>query len=332
MSRGNLHLAKVLIDRGAGVTDFELNAAVWEASETSDTEMVRRFLSMFPCIGHAAPTAFGIAVEKNNRFLVHSLLQCGIDPRGWAQDPVSNYRYRSNHRDVAGWWHSRPYSRTSVLEIIARTGDLAMLQTLLQCTTWTRQEVGCALTVSLGYEKYHIVQCLLEHGADVNQEVGSSPLNIALKHQNVPLTQALITAGSNLNHVPYGGFQHTALQCAVNKDNMELVRVLLKGGADANIPAARGLGAMMLQLAVKNGNIELISMLLKAGADVNNPPALAHGATALQLAVRNGNMGLINMLLEAGADVNQAAGIGYGATALQFAAISRLYRDRSHPA
>jgi len=108
----------------------------------------------------------------------------------------------------------------------------------------------------------------------------------------------------------------TPLQWAVRADDLPMVQSLLGAGANAKTP--NRYGVTPLELAATNRDPAMITTLLKAGAD---PAALKPGGqTILMTAARTGNPDVVRILLaHTGSDVNAKEG-SYGETALMWAA------------
>lgn len=125
-------------------------------------------------------------------------------------------------------------------------------------------------TTKISHEEiFRFVKQLVEKGADVNQEEGSS---------------------------------RTALQAAVCSGNLAVVEFLLKEGADANnVPTPdrfHEIPVTALQYAAINGDLAIALCLLKAGADINAARIGEYGRTALEGATQNGRLEMVNLLLQ----------------------------------
>jgi len=121
------------------------------------------------------------------------------------------------------------------------------------------------------------VRILLAHGADVNasNDVGDSPLMIALADGNKPVVRCLLEHGADVNlHNIYGG---TALGWYANTDDVE---ILLK--YKANINAADNDGCTALIMAVDRGDTDTARILLHHMA--NKHIRDKSGRTALSIA------------------------------------------------
>ncbi|KAH8690778.1 ankyrin repeat-containing domain protein [Talaromyces proteolyticus] len=314
---GNFPLAKILVERGASISDLELCEAV-KHTNFDFIDLFLRQLVHRPC---AAPNAYAKAIQyPHTAFIVDRFLDAGIDPRGKVvSNGFSSLLYL---HQLHGTIDTELLESVLEQAVIWQSGRF--LQTFLKVTTWTSIAKGRALTVCLRYKNTHLVQDLLNAGADVNQQISihpthSMPLVMAVQMQDVSLIRKLLGASADIKWIPpeHGD---TILQRAVRTGNKEIVDILIAAGADVNAPASRRRGKTALQLATHDGNIELVETLLGAGADVNQEPAEEGGATALQFASIRGYIGIARKLLDEGADVNAPKSIFWGRTALEGAA------------
>ncbi|KAI9376178.1 ankyrin [Aspergillus egyptiacus] len=315
----SISLAKLLVERGAPISDHELASAVerWKISgDRQYFELIQlclQKLSHQPC---AAPNAFYTALEcKNAAFLVHRFLEIGLDPRGKRR--VSGFQnpmfYRVPDEDSGE-------TSASVLEKAFCQRNDALFWDILHAGAWTPVEKGQALAMILDrveggfphrwYKTF--VQGLLDAGADVNVNTSRFylPLLSAIHMEDGSLIRALISRGAEKKY----------LDVAVGIGNRHIVKVLLDEGVDINRPADAEEGTTALQMAVECGDIDMVDMLLAAGANANDAAAEDSGATALQFAAIQGHMEIARKLLERGADVNAAGSRWYGRTALEGAA------------
>ncbi|HEX5226395.1 MAG TPA: ankyrin repeat domain-containing protein [Bryobacteraceae bacterium] len=111
----------------------------------------------------------------------------------------------------------------------------------------------------------------------------------------------------------------TSLHLAVRANDLALTDRLIQAGADVN--AATRYGVSPLSLAATQGNPKILESLLKAGAKpAQAESALRDGQTLLMLASKAGDAAAVNLLIEHGANVN-AAETRTGTTAIMWAAI-----------
>lgn len=318
----NPPLAKLLVERGAPITDLELAAAVDDYRCIGrNFEILQLFLdklSQHPC---AVPNAFGKALEYNHvNFLIHRFLEVGLDPGGkvvanGASTDIFLYQLHGTIENEL---------LDSVLEQAVIGCEGALLGTLLNARTWTAVEKGRALTKGLYYKHRNVAQKLLDAGADVNQACMVSldpytPLCLAIQMEDISLTRRLVALGADAewSRSCFNNREKTLLCIAVRTGNRHIVKVLLDAGADVNRPASSLCGRTALQEAAQKGNVQIVDMLLDAGADVNQDPAESSGGTALQLAAIQGYIGIARKLLGRGANVNAKMFRHLGRTALE---------------
>ncbi|KAJ8125223.1 hypothetical protein O1611_g8416 [Lasiodiplodia mahajangana] len=198
----------------------------------------------------------------------------------------------------------------------------------------TGEEYGNALTAAAYDGTLHIIEMLLDAGADVNAPEGYA-IQAAATQGHYGIVEELLKRGANVNalttneNFPEG----TALQGATEAGQTEIVRLLLESGADPNhgsgecappiIAASRGAEVEILDLLVKAKPkidvfggpdmstplinaaaympVSSVEQLLAAGADINLTDN--DGNTALIMASVRGDDDAVKCLLENGADI-----------------------------
>ena len=95
--------------------------------------------------------------------------------------------------------------------------------------------VETPLSIAIDDAKLDVVRLLIEHGADLelNIGMGETALFRAVKNNNVAAAELLIVHGTSVNHQTPSG--ETPLGMAAFKLNTALIRLLLRHGADVNI-------------------------------------------------------------------------------------------------
>jgi len=200
------------------------------------------------------------------------------------------------------------------------------------------------LLVAINAKGLATIELLLELGADPDHGGVQIPLSAAVVTGEVPIIEALLAAGAEIDQRDEDGC--TALMDAAAAGNLEMVKLLVEAGADPNAvddldrtaldvaqecrkrkvaaylgstmqtgvaaapkrpEPARGAGVAAdeaLLMAAMLGDLEGARAALVAGASVNARGA--GGKTALATAAGDGNAGIAGLLIDAGADVNLA--------------------------
>ncbi|KAH8705963.1 ankyrin repeat-containing domain protein [Talaromyces proteolyticus] len=205
-----------------------------------------------------------------------------------------------------------------------------------------------AIVIAADYKNWETVQILLEEGAAVNpsmrvfptkalraqfmdndvdwdgdwdvdwdgdwdgnwvRPVILTPLQAAVRAENITMTRMLLSAGAHVDARPKGRYGHTALQIAAMVGNQRLVQILLLKGADINADAGVFNGKTALQAAACHSDTGLLSFLLNEGADANAPHP--------RITATKGNVDAVRILLDAGASVNIDKNCNEGLVALQ---------------
>ncbi|CAG8908658.1 unnamed protein product [Penicillium egyptiacum] len=343
LCRGNLSLAQVIISRGGRVTEVEMNAVMWRAGMIQDHSVLRGFTNMFGPFPFCSPTAIAMAVRSNDEAAIYCLLEAGVDPRGapklsidrdykellGPKPAIHTYTY-----EMMGWWNAshvkrRPRIFHSVLELAVIHGNRLILQALLGSTTWTREEKGRALSISLHLWDRRFMQDLLDVGADIHQDVllidqvmkrYSNPVRVALSEGDVHLLRTLLTVDPIVDHIN----SQVYMAYAIERGNIEQLKILLTAITTINGPLQNSEGKSLLEnalyIAGEAGNMELMKILLEAGARIHSVPTPEYHHTTLWHAVEREDLEVVNKVLAAGADVNGPPFEDGGMTPLQQAA------------
>ncbi|KAH9488439.1 hypothetical protein Btru_062820 [Bulinus truncatus] len=123
-----------------------------------------------------------------------------------------------------------------------------------------------------------IAKYLVENKIDINQrdQLGRSPLYMAIKRRKTDLVHFLLNKGANVNAVT--STSNTALMLATKLQNLELVTTLLTAGADINIQNRLGWTALFIaarKMSLCNVNDKSLAVfeqlfLLKANLDLQD--------------------------------------------------------------
>ncbi|KAF8335614.1 ankyrin repeat-containing domain protein [Amanita rubescens] len=212
------------------------------------------------------------------------------------------------------WFLPTVVNESEVIKAVSaasQCGHTATVRVLLgQCM---QGQYGNSLEKASKHGHKHVIDLLLEKGADVNAQGGryGNALQAASSGGHKQVVELLLEKGADVN--AQRGFYGNALQAASYQNHKQVVELLFEKGADVN--AQRGFYENALQAASSEGHKQVVELLLGSGADVN-----AQGGfygNALQAASSEGHKQVVELLLEKGADVN-AQGGEYG-NALQAA-------------
>lgn len=337
---GNLSLAQIIIGRGGQVTEAGINAIMWRVGMTQDHSVLLRFIHMFGPFPLSSPTAIAMAVCSNDEAAICRLLEAGVDPHGAPKLSIDrDYReilepkpaIHTYTYEMMGWWNSNYVNQRtslvkSVLELAVIHGNRRILQTLLGATTWTREEKGRALSISLQFWDRGFLQDFLDASADIHQDVflidqvmrlPSNPVKLALSKGDTPLLRTLLAVDRIVDHTD----SRLYMQYAIEHGNIEQFKILLAADSAINDLLHNWKEEPLLQTAVRAQKIEIVSLLLEAGVDINetyeSPSYMsAPGETALHLAGKLGNMELMKLLLKASARIRAVPTSKYQNTTL----------------
>ena len=142
----------------------------------------------------------------------------------------------------------------------------------------------------------NIVDFLIEHGADVNQESDTFPIlgAIRAKNNDIVILSKLIEAGANLNVIDFYG--NNPLSMAANLGKLEIIYLLLSHGANICINEYK-----TLSNALKHH--EVFNYLIDVGYNINIRNI--NGKTLLDEAVDKLILESVIILIKKGADLSQ---------------------------
>ncbi|KAL4967300.1 ankyrin repeat-containing domain protein [Aspergillus stella-maris] len=152
-----------------------------------------------------------------------------------------------------------------------------------------------------------ILELLIDRGAKVNakEEDGETALFYAVRSGQISLVQCLLDHGAEIN---LWARTWCPLFYSVHA-GVGICKLLIERGASIETPSERGTTALLL--AAMHEYADIVSLLLQhnVALDIANEKS---GFTPLLEAARNGNSEITRMLMEAGADANHQSIFGYG--------------------
>ncbi|OWF43209.1 uncharacterized protein LOC110459902 [Mizuhopecten yessoensis] len=129
--------------------------------------------------------------------------------------------------------------------------------------------------------------------------VGFSPLHFAVSKSSLwGVDRLLERGGANINTLSGKGL--TPLDLAVKNENLPLVSELIKFGADLNIPSNREL--CPVHFAIQRNYVKIVGTLVDGGADMTI--CTPEGLPPLHLAIYGDNTEVVKELLELDVDTN----------------------------
>jgi len=187
-------------------------------------------------------------------------------------------------------------SALSAIEVV-NEGDVDRLrQVLLTSTDIVKSQfVGQTTLLHYAAARPHpkVVELLLLSGAEVDakDQVGTTPLMIALREHQRENVALLIERGANANGAMRNG--RTCLHAAIvaNYDVAMLEKMIARG---ADIKAQDAIGQSALHIAVEAGRGDVVEMLLAKGADIELKDR--EGLTPADLARRNANPAVFDVI------------------------------------
>lgn len=181
--------------------------------------------------------------------------------------------------------------------------------------------LGSPLQAATFMASHTAVEWLLEHGANVNYGGGHGgrcfecgpPLVIASSQGNVHLVDRLLEAGADVNqrtgkHYGFRGQVTTPLEVACEKGHIAVVERLIRAGAAIELEDDPDRGSPGLAWAVATDSLAIVTLLLENGANPNSlGTEYRENVTVLAQACMRGNAGVVSALIEAGADVHRTS-------------------------
>ncbi|KNC24063.1 Transient receptor potential channel pyrexia [Lucilia cuprina] len=267
--RGNAHIAKVLLDRGADPNRWDGEKEVTPLHCAASARSVECILLLLKRkahinIGLENRSALHVAIDHNAIECVETLLKYGADP---------------NTPQV--------YTETP-LHTACALGYTKCVELLLSHGADVRSQFGegklTALHLAAENDYVECVRLLLEHGAEVDCRNAShqTPLHLACLSQSMETLELLIRNGANVNAVYRDG--RTALHAAIVKQSRSLdcCNALLKAGANVN--KADDYGYTPLHTAALNEFSNCVYTFIEHGADIT--ARTAGNVSALSFIVR----------------------------------------------
>ena len=165
------------------------------------------------------------------------------------------------------------------------------------------------LHLAAQFGKPELVAVLLERGSNINikNNMGSTPLLIAIRNKNYNIVKLLIDQGCDIYAMDKE--RNTVFHFAAFLGCFEIVKLLIEKGALLNEKNIF-MSTPLREAAIK-GNFEIVKFLLENGADVNSVDV--DWNTSLHLAIRSDDFCIktVKVLLDYGADYRKKNNAGF---------------------
>src|SRR5581483_1753076 len=198
--------------------------------------------------------------------------------------------------DAGGCWARTPTREDAARNAPGRAACKIFLSRIkLSYHVWPGGPMTERLGISIAVLLFGIAAgpVLAAEASSNNDPDGTTPLDWAVRHDDLGSADALIKAGADVKAVNRYGVTPIYLAALNGK--------LLDAGVDPNSANAGGETALMT--AARVGKIDAVKLLLDRGANVNARDAV-HEQTALMWAVLENHADVVELLLARGADIN----------------------------
>eukprot|EP01125_Pyxidicula_operculata_P013765 TRINITY_DN4567_c0_g2_i1.p1 TRINITY_DN4567_c0_g2~~TRINITY_DN4567_c0_g2_i1.p1 ORF type:complete len:792 (-),score=177.02 TRINITY_DN4567_c0_g2_i1:15-2390(-) len=253
LEKGNIHVVKSLIERGASLNtkNIHLFTPLHKACYHNCSDYIIKLLldekpTLVSSTDQNGWSALHVATASNNIKHIKLLLQFGSD---------INLQTSSGHTAII------IASNNGFTELV----DL-FLENKANLFLRTKPRLETALIFAVANSRKEIIEKLLKHEPSLLHTPtieGTLPLFVAVAKGNEDIADYLIKCGADVNARKQD--QSTALHVAVNTVNVDMVKFLVKSGADVNI--ADSFGSTPLHRACNKKFVDLAKILLENGAN-----------------------------------------------------------------
>ena len=262
--------------------DWRLEAeAPWMAAALFGTpaELERLLAAGLDPNSRTAAGTTVLMMASRNREKVESLLKHGADVNLAAKTGFTPLMVAANNPDATA----------AIRVLIEHKASIAPPKALHGSTP---------LFYAVSAGNVHVVKMLLERGANpriktmVGGAFSAAPLELAVIQGDVPVVQALVGAGIDVNSFNDAGIP--ALTSAVMSNRVEVAEALIALGADVNRTDELSLTPLMHAAKVDFGDTAMVELLLASGA-TTTPTSKDH-QSALDLARQYGHDAIARLL------------------------------------
>ena len=317
---GDIECIDLLLQRGMDVnfSGYHYGTALQAASRVGNVEMVERLLESgaeLNILQGVHGTPLRAAVIQGHEGLVRTLINQGADVNlryEAKSDSVLHLALRSrNHAifklllEAGADMNIISEYKQHVLILACEHGDTTLVELLLASgvdvsVSGTKRnyyripyEEATPLHAACANSLIHVVELLVDHGADIEKtnESSATPLIAAVRANDLSVIRSLLDAGADVNHA----VDVTPLSEAAEKCELKIVKELLSAGAIIGGPSTK---ENALARACR-GRQHIVTELLLANLRGNEYEAEIRGE-ALSAAVECGGHEIVRLLLENG--------------------------------
>ncbi|KAK5115752.1 hypothetical protein LTR62_000841 [Meristemomyces frigidus] len=196
----------------------------------------------------------------------------------------------------------------NALTAAAGTGNLPVVQMLLQGRAKIDEEHGCALQLAAGAGFNEVVDCLLRSGADPNRKAldndqldfrSGTALQAACENSRLQVVETLLLYGADPNQ--RGRATSNPILAATQRAEHDILKILLDAPGIKVNTLKDGYETTPLIYAAGGMSVEAVELLISKGAQINDQNSA--GDTALIMAAWKGDKASVELLCNNGADV-----------------------------
>ena len=256
---GNARMVELLLSHGAqpqAANDDGATALLWGAPDARKVHLLIDHGADVNARSALGNTPLMVASgSPDGASSVQQMLASGADITSANKGGRTALRFASDGGNV-----------DTVRLLLAKAQEMSQLKNVID-------GAGRAVSVAASNGFHDIVNVLLEHGADPNQEIGSrgSALNSALLAGNAEIARTLILHGCELDHRTQPGDVTTAVLSAYSeRDDVSIAHLLNSRGADFS--AANDSKETALTWARLRGHRQLIDWMVELGVHEGELP------------------------------------------------------------
>lgn len=350
---GSLEIVKILLDAGADPnheTEDKISPlflAIY-MDKPEIVEVLSKAGADLTCVDNDGITPLIRAINDNKTEIIKTLLKVGADPNQKSKNElytplllaISQNRLGiiETLLDAGADPNCENNSGLTPLFFAIRENKLEILRLMLDRGIGVdkKNKYG-ATSVGVAFDRLvfgkdntkmtHVIQMLLEVGADPDQEVaGRSLLTIAISLDNDELIDMLLKFGATPDQKDSYGL--SPIEYAIRSNKVKAAVALFKNGATTLNRYSRD-AAASLEYAVRMKNVEIVKALIENGADPNNcygRIARIRGIVPLIFcAIATGKSEMVSALINQVDNINEIVPIwGTHMTALDFIELLRF--------